>query len=242
MQNVKRQLRIARVIRSLEKMMKKLTFAVLLLSFSVMAGEFNWVFQEGKWNPADWILVKSPRWSNIGAWVQKEDHIQNRVPEGATKEELQGKRNPETYASMVRKQMVTGKAKVSANMSFDYRMAPEIVIAGPLGADKDGYPEYREHWEIVLYDEGLNVWHHEIKDGKPFWRKAAFLNTKYEAGKVYKLEAEIVFTAKTPILTVRCDGKTFGCMLPTLPNDYYVGITACEGINKFYDFNLTTAK
>jgi len=206
----------------------------------LMGGEFACQFVAGKWSDNDWILVKSPRWTNIGAWIQKADCIVNRCPEDATKEEMLGKRAQETYTSMVLKNKVTGNATITTTTSFDFRMAPEIVIAGPLGADKDGYPEYREHWEIVLYDQGVNVWHHEFRDGKPFWRKAAFVNATLEPGKKYTMTAKIQFTQKVPILEVSCGDICFGCMLPTLPTEYYAGITACEGLNSFYDFKLST--
>ena len=36
-----------------------------------------------------------------------------------------------------------------------------------------------------------------------------------------------------------CNGHTFGCRLADdWPETYYVGFTACEGRNRFYDFTL----
>lgn len=217
---------------------------ILLLSavFGLYAGEQYCQFVSGKWNQGDWLMVKSPRWPNIGAWEQESECITNRVPKDATAKELLGKRHPETYTSMVWRAPISGNSTVTVKMSFDDRMAPEIVLAGLLGADKDGYPEYREHWEIVLFDEGLNVWHHEFKDGKPFWRKAAFVKAAFEPKKVYELSAQLVFTSKVPLLTVTCGEHQFGCMLPTLPAHYSVGITGCEGVNRFYDFRLKSGK
>lgn len=198
---------------------------------------FSCKFVEGGWSEADWTFVKSPRFVfKNNKWKQEADCIRNIVPEGLTDKQLLACN--ECYTSMVYKDMLNGKAEISATTSFDYRMAPEIVISAPLEADKDGFPQYAEHWEIVLFDEGINVWHHEIRDGKPFWRKAAFVNTRFEPKKQYTMTAKIDFTAKCPILTVTCNDTKFGCMLPTLPKDYYVGINACEGINRFYDFSI----
>lgn len=218
---------------------------LLLLAWApLLAEEVACRFGRGQWSAADWVLVKSPRWDYFGGWVQQDDHLMNEHPADATPKEMLGKRAAETYTSMVYRHKVSGRTKVSATMLFEDRMAPELVLAGELGLDAKGRPEYREHWEIVLYDEGINVWHHEIRDGKPFWRKAAYLKTPFQPGVQYTLEALVEFPAggKGPQLSVTCDGKRFGCLLPTLPEPFHVGVTACEGVNRFYDFKLTTNK
>lgn len=216
---------------------------LLLVSGTLLAAEWSCSFARGGWNADDWVLVKSPRWDYFGGWVQHDDHLMNEYPTDATAREMLGKRAGETYTSMVYKHRVSGKTEFAATMLFEDRMAPELVIAGELTTDAKGRPEYQEHWEIVLYDEGINVWHHEIRDGKPFWRKAAFLKTPYQRGVKYAMEALIEFPrdGKGPQLTVTCDGKRFGCLLPTLPTEFFVGVTACEGVNRFYDFKLKTA-
>jgi len=211
-------------------------FLVVLALFS-FGREYSCQFAEGGWDMKDWRFVRSSRWPYEGKWLQKDGFIQNLAPEGASQDEMLGKRAGETYTSMVLAEKLNGNAVITAETSFDYKMAPLIVIAGPLKENGDGaYPEYQEHWEIVLYFGGLNVWHHEIKDGKPYWRKAAYVQAKFQAGVKYELKAKIVFTAKVPMLEVSCGDCVMGCMLPSLPREYYAGITACEGINKFYSF------
>lgn len=221
-----------------------LPLLLLFIAVTLTAAEVSCDFSRGRWNADDWLLVKSPRWDYFGDWVQQDDHLMNQYPADATPKEMLGKRAAETYTSMVYKKQVSGKTTFSATMLFEDRMAPLLVLAGELGADAQGRPEYREHWEIVLYDEGINVWHHEIRDGKPFWRKAAYIKTAYKPGVKYTLEATVEFPrgGKGPQLSVACDGKEFGCLLPDLPSDFLVGVTACEGINRFYDFNMKTAK
>ena len=45
--------------------------------------------------------------------------------------------------------------------------------------------------------------------------------------------------AETSRLLMGCNGHTFGCRLADdWPETYYVGFTACEGRNRFYDFTL----
>ena len=128
-------------------------------------------FEPGAWSSNDWILVKSPRWNYMHGFVQKEDGIENECP-AISGEEVYKKHCYGVYAAMVLKDRVEAGQTVSSVMSFDWRMAPLIVLAEKLGKGETGEPTFGEHWEIVLYDEGLNVWHHSIRDGKPFWYKA----------------------------------------------------------------------
>ncbi|MFZ4694890.1 MAG: hypothetical protein ACOYMV_07165 [Verrucomicrobiia bacterium] len=39
-------------------------------------------------------------------------------------------------------------------------------------------------------------------------------------------------------LSVTVDGKSFGYRDESLPEDYFVGITGCEGINRFFDIKI----
>jgi hypothetical protein len=225
--------------------MKRLLIAfVAVVSVALFARETRRVeFGRGKWDSSQWILVKSPRWSHFGGWVQKDGHIENEVPAGVDAQTLQGKRAAETYTSMVWKEPVSGNVVVKAKMSYAYQMAPLLVIAPELGKSAEGIPEYREHWEVVLYEKGLNVWHHEYKDGKPFWHLAARAGGAFEKDKVYELTVTIAFSAKGSrapcIITVAANGIEFSYReLNLKPGRYYVGVTACEGVNRFYDFTI----
>ncbi|MGI6353493.1 MAG: hypothetical protein ACOX6W_00120 [Lentisphaeria bacterium] len=219
--------------------MRQAIIALMIgLTTMCIAGELNVSFAAGKWSEEDWILVKSPRWAYIGSWIQKEDHIENKVPEGATKDEMQGRRAPETYTCMVHKKRTEGNFTVSSKMDFEYRMAPLIVLAPELGKDANGYPELREHWEVVLYDEGINIWHHEHVDGKPVWHCAAYMKKEYKAGVQYDLVVKVDYTKYGATIVVKCGDSTFAYIEHDLPKGLYVGITGCEGRNGFYDFVL----
>ena len=55
----------------------------------------------------------------------------------------------------------------------------------------------------------------------------------------YCLAAMPEAPAETSRLLMGCNGHTFGCRLADdWPETYYVGFTACEGRNRFYDFTL----
>lgn len=213
--------------------------AALLQIAALSAGElFNCQFAEGKWNPADFLQVKSSRWECIGSFKQEKEHIVNACPADADAESMLNKRAPETYAAMIYHQELTGNHTVSAAMSFDYRMAPSIVIAEKPELNAKGHPEFRTHYEIVLYDQGLNIWRHWFVDGKQVWKKVGFLKTTFEPKKTYTLTVSIQYTPRGPVMTVSAGDHSFGVLDPELPKNYYAGIVACEGVNRFYDFKI----
>ena len=197
---------------------------------------YSCAFTAGGWNRADWTPVKKPKSEYFGGWVQRDDCIANQVPDRATDEELQGKRADETYSSMVYVQRLQGNFTVTATMCFAYKMAPLIVLAPELSQNVQGQKEYAEQFEVVVFNEGVNVWHHFVKDGKLTYRKTAFASFPLEKDTKYTLEVKK--TGK--VLTVAVAGHTFGYTEDTLPDSCHVGITGCEGQNRFYNFSVVT--
>jgi hypothetical protein len=205
---------------------------------------YSCTFAEGEWKSEDWLRVKSPRWDYLGGWVQDKGFIRNEIPQDASDQEMLGKRAGETYSSMLYKDKLTTNVTVSATMDFAYRMAPLLVIAPELGKDAKGVNEYREHYEIVLYDEGVNIWHHYYADGKPFWKKVAHNKFALDKNRKYNMTVEIKTVkrqgvTKGKMIVVSVDGEhEFGVLDDPFPDEFYVGITGCEGLNRFYDFEI----
>jgi hypothetical protein len=191
-------------------------------------------FVTGKWNQADWLRFKYPQGEHFGDWVQSEGYVTNTVPSNATPEELQGRFAAETYSCMVYRGRVNGDVSVASTMSFAYKMAPLIVMAPALSEDAKGRKQCSVRFEIVIFDEGVNIWRHLVKDGKLTYRKAAFANFRLEKDTKYRLK--VTKTGKT--LTVSVAGHTFGYIDDALPESFFVGITGCEGLNRFYDFTV----
>lgn len=217
-------------------------FVPFLMSFflpSAVADDvFECDFKPGKWNKNDFICVKSSRWPNINGFRQEKDHIVNNCPKDATKEDMLSKRCGETYAAMVYKVPLKGSHEIKAEMSFDYRMAPSIAIAGKLGADKNGYPEFRTHYEIVLYDQGVNVWRHTFKNGKQVWKKMAAFKASFQPNRKYEMEVKVDFTLVGPRMSVIVGKHQVTFRDDMIPKEYYAGIIASEGINRFYEFEI----
>ena len=195
-------------------------------------------FAKGAWNPDDWEVVKSSRWSYAKGFVQEADHVVNPCGDWSD-EDLYANHVTEVYASMLLKRKLSGKCRVSSTMSFDHLMAPLIVLAPELGRSADGrHPEFRRHHEIVLYNEGINVWRYDWVNEAPKWTLAAFLRAPFEAQRKYELSVTVEAYKDTRRMTVECGGRTFGYSDDALQLDYRAGITGCEGRNRFYDFTV----
>lgn len=195
-------------------------------------------FSAGKWDPSQWMEVKSVRWDYVHGFEQQADHIVN-MSGPWSDEELYERHVTEVYSSILLKEKFSGKHRFTATMSFDHLMAPLMVIAPEIGQSRDlAHPEFRRHHEVVLYNEGINVWRYDWDGENTSWTLAAFLRSPFEAKKRYPLSVTIESYKRTRRMTVECDGKVFGFTDDTLELDNYVGITGCEGRNRFYDFTI----
>jgi hypothetical protein len=205
------------------------------------AARLTCTFARGAWDPADWWMVRSPRFDHGNDWIQEADHIRNDGPETEP---------GQTYTSMVWAAPLVvdgtgddaGELTVSATMSFDERMAPLIALGPEPALRADGVREYREHVELVLFDEGLNLWHHVWSaDDGPSWRLAAKWRFAVEARRRYRLSLRRSGTVPDTRLEARLDGQRVGEIDLPLPGPLHAGITACEGTNRFYDIAIEGA-
>lgn len=217
---------------------------------------YNAQFVKGKWNPKDWEMVRSWRFDHDAEFLQKANYIQNRVPEGVSDIELQGRKGSSGYAIMLLKEKFKGNTVITCNMEFDYRMAPGIIIAHEPQKLANGKLELREHFEVILYDDGLNLWHHYFEKGDPNskdprvkrsgveqkWRKQCHLTEKkfYKAKTKYELKVSVRYTGRGPFIDISCGGRLIGSYAPQMPaGEYRIGLVGCEGRNRFYDFKVT---
>ena len=211
--------------------------ALLCWTAVLAAGTVEVSFARGVWNEKDFIPVDSPRFHPGGSMLQREDHIVNRTPD-APPEELMRRRYAETYAALVYREPIRGNADIRVRLAFDYSMAPSVVVAPELGRAASGRAEFREHVEVCLFDGGINVWHHTMRDTGPHWRKLAYLKAKFRPGTIHELRLTLRRTRKGVMLNVRCGDREFGCALPDLGPRYYAGIIGSEGVTRFYSFSI----
>ena len=200
-------------------------------------------FARGRWNPSEWLKFKSLRFDYAHEFVQLDDCIVNPSDSAWSDEELYAQHVTEVYASIVHPQKLSGSTiDVSATMSFDHLMAPLIVLTPELDVDDKGRHAFKKHYEVVLYNEGLNVWHYTYEGGKLSWHLAAFARAPFEPRRKYELKVNMAKVAGRDEMrmTVECGGVKFGFEDPDLPEGFYAGVTGCEGRNRFYDFKART--
>ena len=204
-------------------------------------------FGINEWSEEDWISVKSPRWDYIGSWLQREDHIKNLTPPGHDPDRLIG--SPHAYTSMVLKETFSldEALEVTCRMEFEYDQGPQIVLAWVLGEDENGYPEYREHLEIVLWSRGINIWHHTYRDGEVSWVRKAYGRFPLKRRTQYDLKVRVEEPrrrAGSPepegkVIAVSVDGENlFAYHEPALPPQIHAGIIGYASINRFYNFEV----
>lgn len=196
-------------------------------------------FSRGNWRPDDWLMLKCPRFDQpVTSWIQHDDHLANPVPAGVSPEELMGKFAPDTFTSMILREQLTGSAVISSTMSFDHQMAPLILITPEYAGDAAGRLEYRNQWEVVIYNQGICVWQHYWQAGRCTWRLAARCQGSLQASTRHRLTVAIGFYPAGKELKITCGEISFSFFADALPDAYFVGLTACEGVNRFYDFEL----
>lgn len=188
-------------------------------------------FEQGKWNPADFVTAASVRVDYRLLFGQKADCIHN---EGADR------MDEYAYVSMVLRESVDSNCFLSTECSFNKYGAPLLVLSDELKRLDDGRMQYGHHIEVVGWENGVNVWDITAdptqKDGQkvvslgkfsfPIAGGERFLLTARYDGKGLKVGAK----AGDRAAEFDCPGK--------LADRIYVGLTACEGENYFYNFTV----
>jgi hypothetical protein len=159
---------------------------------------------------------------------QKADHVTSSV----NKEHREGFDN----ISLITKEPYRAGVKATLRCSFDGLGCPEIILVKKPEACPDGFDRYGECFEIVLWKNGVNVWRHFMdEEHKCSWHKRLGLTSPVSEGDIHELFVE----TKENYISFSVDGK-IAALLRTedLFESFYVGITACEGIVRLYEFSV----
>ena len=194
----------------------------LIMMNDIHAGDiYSCSFDKNGWKSEDWIYVRRPdlKQDLDEGWIQGEDYIENNNP---------------THTSMVYGKKLKADLTISSTMSFRDKFAPSIVIVAHVDRNEKDQREYQEHFELVLYNNGVNVWLHRNKNGKSHWTKTAFWEFRLEKDTKYLMTVAV----KEKMLTISVEDRKFGYTEENLPNEFFVGITGQEGINRFYNFKV----
>ena len=188
----------------------------------------KFVFNKGFNLEDKFVYVSSPASKSKKKYVQKENYIENTY-------------NDETkdfdYISIITKKKYEEGITVRTKCSFDKFGAPLIVLTNDYKQMEDGTHQYGLYFEVVAYENGCNVWH--IVPGKD--AKNPIDVTKVNAIEFPIEDKSIIdmeVTVKEKKIYIHVNNKTFVAEHDEIPNQMHVGITACEGINQFYEFEI----
>jgi len=188
----------------------------------------NLQFSKNAWNMDGLTYAYSYRFEQTPVFAQLEDCVQNRKNENTR----QGFDN----LSLVTTQKYGPQTRITTRCAFDKYGAPLILLAQELESDSRGVARYGNYVEIVLYENGINVWHLWMQDGKVTWKKQ--MSVEFPVSAVEPHTLSVLVGEDT--LQIQADDRKMFLRMPQIYSSWHAGITACEGINRFYDLQIET--
>ena len=188
-------------------------------------------FAKDAWDPAQWVLGKNPTVAALNHWVQRDTCIENATPvDPAKRSSLE-----ETLTTMVYAKPFVGDCAVAATFRLGPGGAPGIVLAQDWAPDATGRPQYGEFYEAIIYERGINLWHHFAQDGKRTYELAAFYEFELKPDTAYKFTVR----RKGKTLEMEVDGHKAGVLVRALADPLFLGLEGCEGVCQVTDFTVT---
>ena len=190
----------------------------------------NISFAKNAWNLKDLTYAYSWRFEETPVFVQKEDCVES-------------SENPAvTYGfdniSLLTREKYMPNVTFSTQCAFDSYGAPLLVIAKDMELDARGVYRYGEYMEFVLWEKGLNVWRMWYKEGKVTWKLLLGAEFPVSCVKPHPLSV----TIKKDMLEIDADGHVLKLRIEDMYESFHLGLDACEGINRFYDFVIEKEK
>ena len=188
----------------------------------------KYIFNE-KFNLEEkFIYITSPASKSKNKFIQKEDSIEN-----SYNEEIKDY----DYISIITKEKYSDGVTIRVKCSFDKFGAPLIVFTDDYKQTEDGGYQYGLHFEVVAYENGCNVWHIVPgKEGKNPIDVTKVDSREFAIADKSMIDMEV--TIKDKKLIIRVNDETFVAEHKEIPKQMHVGITACEGVNQFYEFEV----
>jgi len=190
-------------------------------------------FKENSWSTDDLVYAYSRRFDAVPVFTQYPDHVENRadpsVPYGW-----------ENISLLTREKFAAG-TRITTRCAFLGDGAPLITLAASMEPDERGVLRFGEYLEIVLYKRGVNVWRMwydpaVMKNGGVSWKKLMGVEFPVSEGEIHTLFCEV----KADSLVIGADEHRMSLYIPDLYPTFHAGIDACEGVNRFYSFDVTS--
>ena len=177
----------------------------------------------------DFYYCYSPQAKNQGVFEREEDCIKSRFNKEVDDFE---------YTTIMMKEKLQVGSKIVTECMWEKRGAPLIIITNEL-CERNNNPSYDEHFEAVVFEEGCNVWHLTIPEVQTKEKPVIPTLVHFESiptPNFTRVKLEVTFLDGGMDITM--NGHNFKVSLPTMPKEFYFGITGCEGINRFYNLSV----
>lgn len=148
-----------------------------------------------------------------------------------------GEINDWDYISIVTKEKYSQGTIIKTKCSFEKYGAPLIVFSDDI-SKVDGVLKYGHHYEVVAYENGINIWSIDPMPENPErpikTKKIGFIEFSINAGDIIELEVKI---GENKIMASIGEYK-IEAEDERVPSNFHVGITACEGKNFFTELTI----
>lgn len=174
------------------------------------------------WAAQDFMYVGTAREDYRSKFVQNDDHISGPFDDG---------RNSYDFVSIVTREELSSGAALDTVCEFEGSGAPLIVLSSDISELPGGELQYGTHFEVVVYHGGMNIWRIDLIDGKAKSRPVIKCAFPLEENRPVRLRTVIGKNG----FDVTVDDYHFFVPCEELPESFHAGITACEGVCRFYE-------
>ena len=183
-------------------------------------------FGKDQWTMDGLQLAYSARFVQNSQFIQREDCIENPADETID--------DGYSYISLVTKEKMKTGTRIVTHCSFEGLAAPLMVVVKDL-FERNGVPTYCDYQEVVLWKNGMNVWNlWGQEDGTVVWHKLVGVDAQLEEKKIHELIVDVLADG----FQIQMDGQSIYVRDEHLYPEFYIGITGCEGVCKFYDMEI----
>ncbi len=141
------------------------------------------------------------------------------------------------YISVVTKEKCASGTTATTKCLFEKFGAPLIVFTDDITNDGK-VDRYGLHFEVVVYEKGINVWHIVPMPE----RKERPVNPTLIAHKEFAIAGESIIDLAVKVegkkISIVANGEVLEVEHDDVPANFHIGVTACEGVNRFYSFEI----
>ncbi len=184
-------------------------------------------FSKGNWSMEGLQYAYSCRFTQNSRFIQREDCIENPA-------------DPDmdygySYITLATEKKWKPGVRLTTHCSFQGLAAPLVVLVKDL-FERDGLASYGDYQEVVLWKNGLNVWNLWLReDGQVEYHKLVGVHASLEEEKIHELTVDVLEEG----FEISMDGQKMYVRDEHIYPEFYLGITGCEGVCRFYDMEVT---